>query len=109
MIGQFINAFFTRRGGNGDNGGKYYGLVKLAKCSVKRVACKLRPNWRNCVPQICKCRRDVKLFGRVVGTKKYSFLYDPRAKGHLWRKWTECKIVSKINAWHGQVGKRGVK
>ena len=82
MIGQFINAFFTRRGGNGDNGGKYYGLVKLAKCSVKRVACKPRPNWRNCVPQICKCRRDVKLFGRVVGTKKYSFLYDPRAKGH---------------------------
>ena len=76
MIGQFINAFFTRRGGNGDNGGKYYGLVKLAKCSVKRVACKLRPNWRNCVPQICKCRRDVKLFGRVVGTKKYSFLKD---------------------------------
>ena len=69
MIGQFINAFFTRRGGNGDNGGKYYGLVKLAKCSVKRVACKPRPNWRNCVPQICKCRRDVKLFGRVVGTK----------------------------------------
>ena len=74
MIGQFINAFFTRRGGNGDNGGKYYGLVKLAKCSVKRVACKPRPNWRNCVPQICKCRRDVKLFGRVVGAKKYSFL-----------------------------------
>ena len=32
----------TRRGGNGDNGGKCYGLVKLAKCSVKRVACKPR-------------------------------------------------------------------
>ena len=74
----------TRRGGNGDNGGKCYGLVKLAKCSVKRVACKPRQ-----IGATASCKF-------ASAGKMWSFLGDLRGLGKkddlvCFKMWQLCK------------------
>ena len=66
MMAGWGGSSLTRRGGNGDNGGKCYGLVKLAKCSVKRVACKPRQ-----IGATASCKF-------ASAGKKWSFLGDLR-------------------------------